>query len=477
MYNRQLGFFEEIGVNDAVEKAFAQALDKRVPNVNYFPTFLFDFPERIYLLPPSSGRDKDEKLRDEYYKALVDSYLLKSGYNSKDQIIDRIQKARADAASSPSWWTANMSQKRNITSVLQTLEREIGQTVFQAWDEVFGDRKGSTSLGIDLDFDDPTDPSSGIYISFHIRDGDDRFEIAERSLGFRWFFSFLLFTKYAAGHLDGPGTLFLFDEPASNLHPLAQAKLMSIFPDLAGAKNRVIYSTHSHYMIDPSKIEYVNIVENSEIGQTEEQEITGGWRKEHTTISVTPYRKFVATYGASRTNYFQPVLDTLAYAPSRLELPRKAIFVEGKGDRALFSSAIKVLSDPDGIAVINCEGAGGFGTLIALYQGWAWDFIAVLDDDQAGRKNARRYRKELGLSKDIVFTLGEANDELKDKELEDILTDDDKAAIATAIGVDRAPTKEETTNFLMEVDAGALHFDFSEQLLQRVQSIISKLTI
>ena len=53
------------------------------------------------------------------------------------------------------------------------------------------------------------------YLEMQIEDSDGYSYIHERSLGFRWFFVFLLLTRYK-GELSNPDSelIFLFDEPA-----------------------------------------------------------------------------------------------------------------------------------------------------------------------------------------------------------------------------------------------------------------------
>ena len=48
--------------------------------------------------------------------------------------------------------------------------------------------------------------------------------------------------------------LFLFDEPASNLHPTAQAALLASLEKLS-ENAVVIYTTHSHHLINPLWLE------------------------------------------------------------------------------------------------------------------------------------------------------------------------------------------------------------------------------
>ncbi len=67
-----------------------------------------------------------------------------------------------------------------------------------------------------------------VYAKFQIRDRTRRFNVNDRSLGFRWFFAFMLFTQFRVARSGSRPLLFLFDEPASNLHAAAQQKLIDL---------------------------------------------------------------------------------------------------------------------------------------------------------------------------------------------------------------------------------------------------------
>jgi predicted ATPase len=149
------------------------------------------------------------------------------------------------------------------------------------------------------------DPQNGDlpYASFYISDGESKYSASERSLGFRWFFSFLLFTAFKKG--GSMHTLFLFDEPAANLHAKAQAELLESFSKITAEGNQIVYSTHSHHMINPRWLAGAYLVENKAVDYDSDDSF--GLTTKPTNIVCTPYRQFVASY-PDRTSYFQPVI-------------------------------------------------------------------------------------------------------------------------------------------------------------------------
>jgi hypothetical protein len=80
----------------------------------------------------------------------------------------------------------------------------------------------------------------------------------ERSRGFQWFFSFYLTFLVESGKAHR-GAIVLLDEPGLHLHPTAQEKLLAFFQRIA-AKNQIIYSSHSMFMVDPNHVDNVRTV-------------------------------------------------------------------------------------------------------------------------------------------------------------------------------------------------------------------------
>lgn len=82
----------------------------------------------------------------------------------------------------------------------------------------------------------------------------------EHSTGFQWFFSFLAaFSEYERRKTP---VVILLDEPALGLHARAQADFLRFIDERLAAKCQVIYTTHSPFMIQPSKLERVRMVED-----------------------------------------------------------------------------------------------------------------------------------------------------------------------------------------------------------------------
>lgn len=84
---------------------------------------------------------------------------------------------------------------------------------------------------------------------------------SERSAGFQWFFSFLAaFSEFR----DSEGIVLLLDEPALGLHATAQADLLRYIEERLAPAHQVLYTTHSPFLIDPTKLDRARTVEDRE---------------------------------------------------------------------------------------------------------------------------------------------------------------------------------------------------------------------
>lgn len=379
----------------------------RMPKIWYFPDFLFKFPERIYL----QESDKDDDTH-RFYRALLQDILdyLQNGTNIREHIV-----ARAESAEGP--------DKKAMESLLLLMGRCITDTVFGAWDEIFKrvPAKKEVILGIDRDADGPW------YLLLGIKDADGLFTVDERSLGFRWFFVYLLLTSFRGFRKDSPGQLlFLFDEPASNLHSSAQSQLLKSFETLM-TRCSIVYTTHSHYLINSMWLENTYVVRNLALDYTQRDDDSHAMK---TDVRATLYREFAAQH-PDQSTYFQPILEVLEYRPSNLENVPRVVMVEGKNDfYVLRYLAKEVLRVGDELNPLPGGGAGSLDDLIRLYIGWAREFMVLLDGDEEGKRQKQRYIDEFGsLVEGRIVTLADINSEWVGKEMEDLLEETDRLAI------------------------------------------------
>lgn len=88
--------------------------------------------------------------------------------------------------------------------------------------------------------------------------------LRNRSKGFNWFFSFLVWFKKIQEDA-GSKYVLLLDEPGLNLHAAAQHDLLNFLKDLA-EDYQIIYTTHSPFMIASDELHRVRTVVETENG-------------------------------------------------------------------------------------------------------------------------------------------------------------------------------------------------------------------
>jgi len=83
----------------------------------------------------------------------------------------------------------------------------------------------------------------------------------ERSTGFAWFFSFLVWFSQVKKTF-GNNLFILLDDPGIGLHAKAQEDLLRYISQELEPHYQVIYTTHSPFMVDPNKLQRARTVED-----------------------------------------------------------------------------------------------------------------------------------------------------------------------------------------------------------------------
>ena len=166
-YNRN--YNPETPEFEAIQKFMC---DKLVPPIIYYPNFLFDFPTKIYL-EESTTEDKEQKT----YRAVLNDIMdtFNEGLNIQDHIIKRLR---------------NPSEGANeaLESTIDRMSVQITNVVFSAWGQLFDSR------GKEIRLKPGIETSTNLaYLEVKLKEGTEQFQISERSLGFKWFFTFHVF--------------------------------------------------------------------------------------------------------------------------------------------------------------------------------------------------------------------------------------------------------------------------------------------
>ncbi|MCW8310171.1 AAA family ATPase [Sphingobacterium sp. InxBP1] len=430
--------------NEDVLKVF-NFIRLKIPSILYFPNFLFDFPEKIYL------NDTIEDKKHIFYQQIIQDTLdaLENDLNINDHLIARIT-------------SSDNNDKRNLNSLIGKLQKLLTQVIFKKWNQIFNKDQTDKEIVLITGEDD-----GGPYVEFNIKDDVDTYRISERSLGFRWFFVYILLTQFRTFRKKNKNALFLFDEPASNLHPSAQSELLKSFEKLPG----VIYTTHSQYLINPQWLESTFVIKNEAIDYENEED----FNSKNTKIKVSKYREFAVKH-PNQSNYFQPILEVLDFKPSQLELVPKVIFTEGKNDFYTVHYFGKMLNIKHLPKIVPSTSASNMETLISLYLGWGAKFVILLDDDREGKQQKERYLKLYGdFLKSSIFTLSDINPKWDKFDMEDLILEDDKKIIVTHLYPNSKITKNVLNRSIQELLLKNEKLKIGRETLSNFDALISAL--
>lgn len=441
--------YKVINATHPAWSTYVSATELRIPLVCYFPTFLFDFPDRIYLEPHDS-----ETPANAYYRRLFQDILdsLDDDLSVKKHIVDRIRSKDSEW----SWFSfLQTDRQEQVNHVMLRASMQVTKVILASWKRVFNKTIDDKRVQIEYGFENDRD---AVYIRMSLVDGAEKYDIGNRSLGFRWFFCFWLFTYFRTARRDMNGVVFLLDEPASNLHARAQEELLNNLGSLASDKNIVIYSTHSHYLINPAWLDGTYIITNGNIN-------SGGVEDEFsssmdTNIKATPYRTFIGKHPNQR-NYYLPVLDALEYRPSGITLERPSLLVEGKADFAFFRSTWSNKSPA--FSVIPGSGAKSLDPLIGLLTGWGVPFVILLDDDKEGRDAKKMYADRWGLTNNQIKTIKDIDNRFDKASLEASFLSDEAEKLNDHFAINDA-TKFHVQSYLYEALANGSILPTSDRL-------------
>lgn len=185
--------------------------------------------------------------------------------------------------------------------------------------------------------------------------------LSNRSKGFNWFFSFLVWFQKIQVNEESTYILLL-DEPGLNLHAMAQNDLLTFIRDLSN-KYQIIYTTHSPFMIESDNLHQVRTVVEKENG---------------THISDCLQEK--------DPNTLFPLQAALGYTLAQnLFVSPKNLIVEGISDLTYLNIFSNILSEQgreslrEDVTIVPVGGADKVSTFVSLLRGNKLDIVCLLD--------------------------------------------------------------------------------------------------
>lgn len=199
-----------------------------------------------------------------------DDYSVMQGRISLDDLIRR-QESGGNIADSEKPFLALLKMIGSTAQELrdethgERLTRELEGASVAITDEMFKFWKQNRQLVVQFERKEanPSDPAplnEGKVLGLRIYNQQHRASVPfdQRSKGFVWFFSFLVYFQQL--EKADAKTILLLDEPALSLHALAQRDFLEFIDERLRPEHQVIYTTHSPFMVDASKLPRVRTV-------------------------------------------------------------------------------------------------------------------------------------------------------------------------------------------------------------------------
>lgn len=249
--------------------------------------------------------------------------------------------------------------------------------------EISGDFMGyysqdSVSLKINLDGDE-------IHFFVYGIDTQKPFQPRQRSQGLQWFLSFYLTLQAEMK----TGSVLLIDEPGLYLHASAQEDLLTMLNDLS-ENSPIVISTHSHWLMDPNRLERIRLVLKENDSTYVENKIHKG----------------------ADNNTMKPILSAIGLGLKNniSTFGKRVVLVEGYSDyyyleamRYYFNEILE--SKLDNFKLYPCLGSAQIINVLTLIIDSETDYYILLDNDKAGQQTEKKLENECGIDKSkILFT-------------------------------------------------------------------------
>lgn len=343
---------------------------------------------------------------DEYYELSSKIDLSTISNSSSSQEI-KTAKALLELADVNLDDLKNPDSYEDFKAELEATSSEITQHIFKYW---------TNNTGIRVQFDIETDAShyNNVKKYLNIRVFSDKYHISlplsNRSKGFNWFFSFIVWFSRIQEDKNNQYILLL-DEPGLNLHAAAQADLLKFLDDLS-EDYQIIYTTHSPFMVPQNSLQRVRTVYESKNGTTINEAIE---ERDSDTLF--------------------PLQAALGYdIAQNLFINKNNLLVEGVSDLIYLTMMSSILQSSgkqglrDDITIVPVGGLDKVTAFISLLKGQNLNIVCALDTfiDQKGKARLNNLiEQKIIKDKNILFFNNFSRDVGDIADLEDLFAVND----------------------------------------------------
>ena len=268
---------------------------------------------------------------------------------------------------------------------LEATSNSITDDMFEYW---------TTNQNLEIRFDIEHSTNNVRYLNIRIYNSKHRvtLPLKNRSKGFLWFFSFLVWFSKIQGDKNSKYILLL-DEPGLSLHASAQNDLLRFIDEKLAPEYQVIYTTHSPFMIDSLKLNEVRTVydtQNPKIGSVVSDAV-----EEKDSDTLFPLQAALG-YTIAQNLYVSP----------------QNLLVEGISDLVYLNHFSTMLKDmgkeglSDDVTIVPVGGADKIATFISLMRGNELSTVCLLDtftDQGAEVRLKRMVEQKIIADKKILY--------------------------------------------------------------------------
>lgn len=271
-------------------------------------------------------------------------------------------------------------------SRIEATSNSITSKMFEYW---------KTNDNLEIKFDIEHRSNNSRFLNIRIYNSKYRLTlpVKNRSKGFIWFFSFLIWFS-RIGNNEKHKYILLLDEPGLSLHASAQKDLLRFINEKIEPFHQIIYSTHSPFMIDSLRLNKIRTVYDSND------------RNKGSTILEALEEK------DSETLF--PLQAALGYSIAQnLYISKNNLLVEGISDLVYLNHFSSLLNKKcgnglnDNITIIPVGGAEKIATFISLTRGNNLECVCLLDtlNDQKSKVKLDKLSNEHKIIKksNIIF--------------------------------------------------------------------------
>ena len=322
--------------NPIEEYVARKYLEPNLPRFLYYDEY-YSLPSRISIEKMQQGDIEEEELK-----------TAKALFDLADINIDEL---------------INADDFEDFISELEATEAAITDILFKYW-------KTNKNLNIEFKIDkvEKTVAPNNRRIVEHILDirvKNQRARVSlplkNRSKGFNWFFSFLVWFKKIQED-DTSNYILLLDEPGLNLHASAQKDLLEFIEDLT-ENYQIIYTTHSPFMIPSGKLHRIRTILETEKGS-----------------------KISDSLQEKDPNTLFPLQAALGYdIAQNLFISKKNLLVEGVSDLIFLQILSSILESKkreglrSDVTIVPIGGLDKVSTFISLLRGSELETVCLLD--------------------------------------------------------------------------------------------------